>query len=464
MTGPIGTYTARNPDYRFYYPFPDGRCAVDLWLPGPVVRAVYGWLRGGGLISSSANTDRWYHHDKSVGESDAFIEELIDAGVAFARIDYPGGPQTALSARHHPYFRLPHTWMLAQMAVQYMQTHALDGLCTGSSSVHLPVDYRGYYVGGPSAGALMAGFMAFSPIGHIPFDSGYPRNLGYYGRKADGRVKGVVLEEVPSHFELYSSDISSAALPFFGTANRWYPGEMNTVKRWDVLRRQTKNDVSLYELIRAGAYENRKVGVFTNCSQSVYEASYLRSGLTMQVVAFTGALDPNAATIVKASDATKGGAIKMVAYSNSTYFIYIEPNAATNSGFPDGASNDWTGNYTVKDGAGTTMGTVTSYVVAGNDNRKTYLTRQAAVAIAKTALASDNPQFDELTFPHPSILGALVRDALDGQPRDAADSHHLGDHYSAQISGDDPCLIFDATQTKGEAVLAWMAANGTIFA
>lgn len=446
MPGQRDTYAVRTADVSFNYSDRHWWCRATGYLPSGTILAVHCALRGGGGISQPSTFSREFEPESEVAESAETIDALLGLGVAVFEIEYPNLPTSLLESRHWPTFRLPHTWRIAQSALQYMQTHAADGQITGSRSIVLPSSASRYVASGVSEGALIAAQIALAPNGLTGYDDTFRQSpLGEYAARASGRAAGAICNDLPADFRIYDESISGDGIQHFGPAERWYTDPFNNedivpaVARWRGVPREAKRDAGILEVIRADSSENRSVGLLLNCSGSQEEASYLRSGLTFQLTgAVTGLLE-GATTIFVQASPTKVATVKLIHTTTAgVTFVYAEPGASTNLA-------DWTGTLEFSTGA-----TVASYVVSGADTRKTFLTRQQMLEIVLDGTAAQIAsgvyganafaEQPELIGPHPVDMAALVRherERVFRRPgRTSRDVYRLGSRYPAQISGD----------------------------
>jgi hypothetical protein len=455
MPGARSTYTARTADYHVQYSDEHPWCGLDVFLPDGDAIAAWIYNRGGGNISEPNRWDRWgYDPDAGAGESAAFIEAMLDANIAYIRAEYPNGPQPIFTSRHHPTVREPHNWMFMQRAVQFMQTHALDGRITGSRGRTLPVDYRGYFMAGPSAGALNAAMVALAPRGHVPYDSLFRRNFGPFAVEADGRIKGAWCDDLPAEFMTYGDDLSANTLPFIGDSGRVLGDDAGNkaivnATRLSRVRRENLRDIGPLKLVELDANENTYVSLLINTSgSSNLEASYFGSGLTFAVSASTGSFAGATSISVAATPSVTATVKKIVDLGGGVLRVYAEPGASV-------FLAQWVGNLTLG------SATITAYTVAGNDTRKTFLTRAQSTEVLK---AADYGPFQDLVTPH-HVAGAgavaSAREALFAARGIAnPDVYYLGSEYPAEISGDAPCTFYDSTHDRAQAALDWMANNG----
>lgn len=455
MPGARSTYTARTADYHIPYSDEHPWCGLDVFLPDGDIKAVWAYDRGGGNISEPNVWDRWgFDPDAGAGETGTFIEAMLDAQVAYVRVEYPNGLQPIYTSRHHPTVREPHNWIFTQRAFQFMQTHALDGWITGSRSRTLPVDYRGYFFAGPSAGALNAAMVALSPRGHIPYDALFRRNFGRFAVAADGMIRGAWCDDLPAEFMTYGNDLSANTLPFFGDSGRLLGDDANNraivnATRASRLRREDRRDIGPLLLAQLRAASHQHVSLVINTSgSSNLEASYFGSGLTFSVTASTGSHAGATSISVTSTPAVTATVKKIVDLGGGVLRVYAEPNAST-------FLAQWTGNLTLGGAS------ITAYTVAGNDSRKTFLTRAQSNAVLE---AADYGPFQDLVTPHHVAgAGALAseREAFFAALGVAnPDRYYLGSEYPAEISGDTPCTAYDSTFDRADEALDWMADCG----
>jgi hypothetical protein len=469
------THTPRTADVVVTFSYESWACRIEGWLPTGVdeILGVYTWFQGGGGVAETPHWDRWHDPDGSVGEGDALIDALHAASYAYFRVTIPNLPRTGIGSRHNPYYRTPHTFRLARAAIQYLQTHALDGKVTGSRDVTLPVDYRGYVAAGPSEGALVAAHLALAPGGVNRYDaSRYRQSFRPDSYTADGSVIGAVLNAGPLEFRIYDPGISGAGIQHFGVSEAYAQDTLNAYTatadkglvatqrtRWEQVSIEEMRDIGVIDTVLADYPQNRSKSFLVLGSEQTNEASYLRSGLTLTVptALLTGTLT-GAATIHTAVSG-KGGTVKGFKLVDTTYYIYVEPNANTNVGLPDTTvTNDWTGTLTVKNGAGSSIATITTgYGYDGSDNYKTFKTRTQAV---EQILDSDYARVLELSSPHPVDASALFKYARDiiftRHGLESRDRYFLGNDYVASISGDDPALLWNDDTTIEDETIDWM--------
>lgn len=472
MPGIKSVYTARTADVCVKYADDHEWCQLELWLPTSSALAVIADFRGGGGISQPAIWDHgWFPSEEAADK--AYIDQLMDAGIAYARVEYPNFPHADVNSRHWPNVRSPHSWRIARKAIQFMQTNALNGKITGTRSRTLPQNYTGYVASGTSMGAYIAAQIALASDGMSAYEDTLSLSLGDKTMRASGRVKGAICTDLPGVFTIYDDSISGDGIQFFGASENFTPDIVNANttaaaqndivqkwNRWSNIPKEAKESIGLVGHINANSSENRHIGLFLNGPVSAEEGSYLTSGLTIIATGYSVVGSLSAASSITTPVAGKGGTVKLAVEQNSTLYVYVEPNSATNSGMPDSSvTDDWTGALTVKDASGVTVATVTSgaYIASGSDVYKTFLTRSSAVS---TAISSDLDSFSSLQTAHPITSAAIIkyyRDlvfARNGQT--SLDRFYGGSHYPAQISGDTSGFNFDASLVYGDEVMDWI--------
>lgn len=472
MPGIKSVYNSRTADFSARYSDAHPWCRLDIWRPSGSAVGVEVNFRGGGGISQPALHSRYY--EQAVEEIDKdYVDAMLTAGFAYVRVEYPNFASQAVKSRHHPFLRSPHSWRVAQRAVQFIQTNALNGKLTGSRSVTLPADYRQFLGSGTSMGAYIAAQIALSPDGMMPYEDAFKLSINDKRVHAPGRVRAAYLNDLPADFRIYADEVSGEGIQFFGVSDRFYPDVINANNaggiddeivtrwnRWSNISKEEKDLISLIPTIAADSSENRHVGFFCVGSASFEESSYLASGMTIRATAYTVSGTLSGATTIVTTDVSKGGNVKLATEDDGVLLVYVEPNSATFSGFPDTTvANHWTGALTVKNIAGATVATINSggYELRGSDARKAFITRDQAVA---SLLADGFAQQDELTTPHSVTHSAVVkyyRDLVfDRHGLDTLDVYMLGGHYPAQISGDTAGPAFNPSFDQAAEVLEWL--------
>lgn len=455
MPGTRATYSAIYSDVEVRYSDAHEWCVMQVLVPSVTITGVLCIFRGGGMISQPFIWDADYDPATEWGPEDT--DALLGAGVLLVRVEYPNGPQGTLGSRHTPFMRFPDNWRVAAKAIQFIKTHAEDGLITGSASKTIPTDPRSYLVQGQSAGASMAAMIAFAPDGSIPYDDSLSWNVDPYAVKFSHRVGGCLLYDFPTiDFRLFSDDISSAAIPFLAVSERAYGSTRdNTFRKIAVLPEADRLASSLLPLVQLDLQENRTIGVLAiSNATSKYEASYLGSGLTFEFSLASGTTT-GAAKVRVVATPTKFATIKLIeAGAGGALFMYAEPDSGTNYEDWFDVNNQPEPIELVNSGGGV-IGAITDYTVEGDDNYKTFKTREEALAIIDAA-GSEIPQF---VYPHHVDFSALlkreretIRDRHGISSATWYDEYYLGSHYPAQISGDTPAPPYLTTNPA----LAWI--------
>ena len=458
MPGARATYNAINFDVEFRYSDDHEFCVAQAIFPSDAVDIVGVYITFGTLIAQPFIWNADYDNDTEVDSTT--IETLIAAGIVYVRADFPKGPANAVDSRH-PFMRLPDAWRSAGKVVQYMKTHALDGRITGTRSRTLPVDHRGYVVSGDSGGAVVAGMLAFASDGALPYDKDASWNMSPWKLTASHRVAGCALFDFPTgDFRIFADSISSAAMPFFGVAERFYPDTtgVNDIQRFEVLSDENKLAASLVPMAQLDLEENRTLGVFLSSSaQGVDESSYRGSGATFGYSALASGTTAGAVKVTVNADPTKVATIKLIqaTFAGTTTYIYAESDSGT-------VIADFTGTLNLLNAAGATVGTLTSasgYTIVGEDTQRAYVTKQAVLA---TIDAAPGEPIAELTSPHRVEHSALLQRARElirdrhGLTGNWHDRYYIGSAYPAQISGDSAAFPYNNTTSDILALLAWM--------
>jgi len=449
------TYNAINADVEFQYSDDSEFCRARAFWPADNV-GIAGIIVSFGTLAAQPSIWNADYDPDATYDSTA-IDAYLTAGLAYVRVDFPINPETSVDSRH-PYLRLPDNWRLAGKAIQYMKTHAEDGLLTGTKSVTLPTLASKYVVNGTSGGAHVAAMLAFAPDGALPYDSTAPWNLSPWTLRHSHRVAGCILYDfATADFRLFAGGVSAAAIPFLGVSERYYPDTrgVESIKRLATVSDEDKLTVSVMPLVEADYEENRHIGVFVNSSvQALEEASYLGSGATMQYASLSSG---SATGAVKIRDKATPGSfatimLALVGSDGQTY-VYAEPDSATTIAMLTGKTIEFVS------AGGTAIGEVTSYSIQGRDTQKTFVTKTAALATIDAAAGSPVPEF---VTPHRIDFSAMLerarntvmsRHSLDSVWKDA---YYLGSAYPAQISGDTPAFPYNPTGTLAGTVVSWI--------
>ena len=465
MPGVRATYNAIYSDVEFRYSDAHEWCVAQALIPSVTITGVLYVFRGGGMISQPFIWDADYDPAATWGPDDT--DALLTAGVMIVRVEYPNGPQGTLGSRHQPFYRFPDNWRIAGKAIQFVKTHATDGRITGTTAKTIPTNYRKHLAQGQSAGASMAAMLAFAPDGALPYDnSTVTWNNDAFRVTESHRVGGCILYDFPTiDFRLFADDISSAAIPFLAVSERAYGSTRNTTfKKIAVLPEADRLASSLMPLVQLDLQENRSLGVLAlSNATSLYEASYLGSGLSIEFALASGTTT-GATKVRVVATPTKFATIKgFYAGAGGSLYMYAEADSGTNYAdwFTTGVPNA----IELVNSGGTVIGTINGaalgdggYDLMGDDTYKTFKTREEALAIIDAA-GSEIPQF---VYPHHVDFSALLKrereTILDRHGIPAAnwyDEYYLGNHYSAEISGDEPAPPFLTTNPA----LAWIEAR-----
>lgn len=382
MPGTRATYNAIYSDVEVRYSDLHEWCVMQVLVPSVAITGVLCIFRGGGMISQPFIWDADYDPAATWGPDD--IDTLLGDGVMIVRVEYPNGPQGTLGSRHTPFMRFPDNWRIAAKAIQFIKTHAEDGLITGSAAKTIPTNHRKYIVQGQSAGASMAAMIAFAPDGAVPYDDSLSWNVDPYAVKFSHRVGGCILYDFPTFdFRLFSDDISSAAIPFLAVSERAYGSTRNTTfKKIAVLPEADRLASSLMPLVQLDLQENRSLGVLAlSNATSLYEASYLGSGLSIEFTLASGTTT-GATKVRVVATPTKFATIKgFYAGAGGSLYMYAEADSGTN--YADWFTGSTPNAIELVNSGGTVVGTINGaaladggYDLMGDDTYKTFKTRE----------------------------------------------------------------------------------------
>lgn len=463
MPGARASYSALNADFWFRYSDVHEWCKAAIFLPEDGVDIIGVVIRYRSPQTNSPGI--WLlDYSPSVELVDATeVEAYMAAGIAMVAAEIPGTPDNAVDSRHQ-YVRLPDNWRIAAILPQFLKTHASDGRVTGSKSRVLPTSEHRYAAEGTSGGADIAAKIALAPIGSIPFDKDITWNTDPFAVRYSHRIGGAICFDLATtDFTLFNNAISSAAISFFGVAERFYVENIgsSTTARFDSVPYEDKLAASILPVVELDYAENRSVGLFVNGSaQSMEESSYRGSGLTMRISAMTTGTAENAATVRVAAETSKSATVKMVSVGTDGFiYVHAEPGASTNKA-------DWFTGSNVKpleflSSGGTTIGTATPTGLEGVDTQKTFLTGTQALAAIDVAKAAQT-SIAEFTSPHRIDFSKQLQRARhairDARQLTASwrDEYYIGSAYPASISGDQPAYPYRTTGSLAETVTTWL--------
>lgn len=463
MPGLRSSYDALNADYWFRYSDMHEWCKAAIFLPEDGVDIIGVVIR---FRSPQTNSPGIWLLDYSPGIDlidTTEVEAYLEAGIAVVAAEIPGTPDNAVDSRHQ-FVRLPDNWLLAARLVQFLKTHATDGRVTGSTARVMPTADNRYAAEGTSGGADIAAKLALAPVGSIPFDQDISWNTDPYAVRYSHRIGGAILFDLATtDFTLFNNAISSAAISFFGVAERFYVENIgsSTNARFDLVPYADKLAASILPVVELDFEENRGVGLFVNGSaQSMEESSYRGSGLTIRIDTMTTGTAENAATVRVAAETSKSATVKSVSVgTDGNIYVHAEPGSSTNKA-------DWFTGSNVKPlefltSGGTSIGTATPTGLEGVDTQKTFLTGTQALAAIDVAKAAQT-SIAEFISPHRIDFSKqlqrarhAIRDARD-LSSSWRDEYYIGSVYPAQISGDQPAYPYRTTGSLAETVTTWL--------
>lgn len=453
MPGKHATYTAANCDFITVYAKPTEWCRMRGWLPTTMSTDMNvllvipggGWNDAQHLIFDDVH--RPYTSELG-GGTGSLYDALLDAGWVVVYLEFPPGLNITSRSRFHPVSRYPIIPRSIGGAVQFLKTHALDGLITGSRSYTLGTDYRNYAIECSSSGAVESLFVAMQPDKALPYSDRFIQHAGddplHY--KFNHRVRAVINGGGACDFTKFDSgSISAAALPRFGARERFYVNPA-----FGGITREAKSDASTLPLAAANYAENKHVGimqVFSLDAASVAgisrcPGSYLGSGTKIGYSATPTGTFAVGETI---SDGTTSGVLK---YKTSTLMYVERTSGATQfAGTVTGATS---GAHVAIDSA------------SGNPSRLAFLSDTAALAIVD---AAGTGEIADLADPHDPIFAAMLQRALDqndainsNDPEWVGSMHrnYIGNVYTASISDVDDASIADAGLDYALIVTDWL--------
>jgi hypothetical protein len=278
---------------------PDPRAVLVGFIPdaadttGGVCNAVILLAHGGGWVAQT-NVNSWRHDPTYTLTLPAFWLAL---GVAVFWIEYPYGWHAVPGARWQPSSRYPQIPRAMGQAIQFLKTHANDGIATGRVDIQLPTAAERYWFNGNSAGSVMAANVALQPDGWLPYDFTRTRK-GRFDYTFSHRVGGVFAYDCATDLRKY--DGSPSALPYYGPSTNFY-GSSHTAVVGDQLDRfaSIDNDLkyasSAISLVEKRYPENLDVVLYLSNAVTLREAGFLHSGMTIQYATGDLTLGPGSA-------------------------------------------------------------------------------------------------------------------------------------------------------------------------
>jgi hypothetical protein len=435
MSGTQTDYVAANADFVLHYA-PHPQCIVRLWMPtgfrALTNMPVFVHLPGGGWDQPHVDTYASVHEPYTSllgGGAGTIYDAMLNAGWVIARAEYPHGIHVNARSRVYPASRWPEIPRFVGKCIQFLKTHAEDGLITGSTASTLATHHGRYIIAGDSAGGIEALTVAFQPDKWLPYEDRLVNSGGFdpYVYRYNHRVRGVFATDSPVDFTKFESDgVSSSALPRFGARENYFVNPA-----FGLVSPEQKRVASPLPLIEANTAENRQVGVWQQMNEGSItsgqstptagaEGSYLGSGTAVTTLAITGTYQVGETVTgsVSGTGVLRGSNILGVGK-----YLYIErTTTATFEGTLTGA---------------TTGATCSVGLCTGNNNRLTFLDYDEALAIWDAAQDAGT-EIEDCRAVHEQIHGAALKracDANDAYNNTDLHRHWLGNDYVAGISG-----------------------------
>ena len=431
MTGTRSTYTIRNADVVVQYA-DDPRAVMVGFLPSGTIKAVIIDAHGGGWIAQT-NLNTWKHEPDNEILEKSGMDVYMAAGIAVYWIEYPYGWQTTGTSRYFPSSRFPQIPRAIGRCVQFLKTHATDGLATGSTARTLPTSQNAYALKGNSAGSIMSLLVGMQPDGWLDYDpSGRKTTLDRFAYAASHRVGCVFAYDCATDLRRYQG--SSAAIPYFGPSSRFYQSSVpssvvagvSTYSKFGQVPSDIKYAASPISAAEARHDANLDLSVMVSNAISLGESSFQNSGILFALDPgdITGTVPSPGAAISAADGAT--GTVRLVQEdANGAQVFHID----AGSGGSDIKAN-WGGVLTWSGGSSD----LTGVTVYGNDTYRTF--RTAAQAL--TAWDADDLPFDTSSEHHVNYVPAFKREReahFAANPTATSyDRWYVGNQYTFNIS------------------------------
>lgn len=431
------------------------------WKPAGQIKAVVPIGHGGGWIATSNIWDWKFHPDKGLVDKPT-ADALLNAGVMPLWFEYPIGWQTNKDSRSNMCARFPQIPRVIGRLIQFLKTHAADGLVTGDVAETLPTDASRYWPLTNSACSVMMTWLGLQPDGFLDYDPALrSQSVGPHAYTYPATFGGIFSTDCATDlrrfgkFDATYAGISAKVLPYVGAFGQFHKDTFGNnaivrTDRYSTVPTSRKAAMSALPAAQVLRPENALFSIFmTNAFQPI-DAAYLRSGVTLNVD--SGGLTGTTTGAVTATAAGgSSGDLKLV---TSDYW-YID-------GVTGGISG-WTGAITLKNSGGSTVGTLNglaNFGAYGDDNRKVHLSKAQALAIAD---AAGTGPITGLAEPHGAIFAALMEREraafFSALGRTNIDRYFIGNARAAQLSGDTAAFPYNGLSLPDE-IVAHMIARG----
>jgi hypothetical protein len=451
MSGVQTSYNAQNCDVRKNYAEHE-QCIVRLWLPAGYRSLedmpVYLKIPGGGWNAPHADATADIHDP--TGELIAggdYIDDLLTAGWAVGRMEWPHGANVDIESRVHPTSRWPALTVAIGRCVQFLKTHALDGLVTGSTASTLATSHLRYILEGTSSSGIDAMNAAFLPDGGLRYQKGavYRGGGTTFNYRYNHRVRGVVNSDGGCDFRKWASNaVSADALPRFGPRENFYVNPAlgnvpNDQKRvcsplWLAERAYPENlDLGVFCIMDEGSVPNGQSAPAVGAV-----GSFLGSGTTLVYLnaAQTGTFQVGE-TVTGATTGT--GTVKGRKVAGPNTYLYVErTTTATFAGVVTG---------------GTSGATITAtYECGGNNDRLAFLSPAQALAVWD---AAGDGEIADCTAVHEQIHAPALKRQLEANGDTLSRFYIANDYVAGLTGGYTPAFTWNDL-TLGDEILDWL--------
>lgn len=454
MSGIKSAYTFAAADVKFQYSR-EHRARAFGFMPSVACKAVIVSLHGGGWIAGTNISNAFFAPSTELFDK-TLADALLAAGVALYFIEYPYGWHANEQARVHPCYRFPQIPRAIGHCIQYIKTHALDGLASGSMSLALPQSDDRFAFWGNSAGSVMATWIALQPDGFLRYDPVLrAQSLSPFAYTHSHRVRLVVAQDCATDFRKFGAatasygGISAAALPYFAPSGALYKDELaqSTVlvtDRFSTVPTNIKAVASPLVAAEADYPDNLEVAFLLSNAIDADQSTYLNSGVTLKIDATKLTGTPVAGETVTTSG-TPAGTFRY--YDSTNAYIYIDGTAGTISQWLAITSASFAT-------SGATLASGGVLAATGDDNRKTFLNSAGALAIWDALDESEG--IEGLNQAHQAIFALPFKRTRDAQFVAASltsiDRYRIGNRYTASLDSLEPAHPWNATTIQDDVI------------